>query len=146
MLKVWDWMTGKEEHNIPIQKAVEPFIAVKGKKRRWFDEGEMGGENSTVRARKKSRKGKHKGKAKQVPEQGADLEEAEDGGAPAPGLIEDTSEDDPQGSIRPEVEELVLAIRKIGSFETPRENYLVFNAIGYVPSLFLYFVTHMCPI
>lgn len=136
MLKVWDWMTGKEEYSVSIQKAVEPFIAVKGKRRRWFDEAEIGDENSTIRARKKRRKGKRKGKAKEVSEQDVDIGEAEDNGTPAPALIEDTPEDDLQESIRPEVEELVLAIRKIDSFETPRKNYLVFSAVGYVPSLF----------
>ena len=146
MLKVWDWMAGKEEHNIPIQEAVEPFIVVKGKKRRWFDEAEVGDENSSVRARKKSRKGKRKGKAKDVSEQDVDIEEAGDDGTPAPTVMEGTPEDGPQRSIRPEVEELVLAIHKIDSFETPQEKYLVFSAVGYVPCLFLCLMTCLCPV
>lgn len=133
MLKVWDWMTGKEKHDIPIQKAVEPFIVVKGKKRRWLDETEMGDENSTVRVRKKDRKGKHKGKAKEVSEQDADMEEAGDDGTPAPEIVENAPEDGPQESIRPEAEELVLAVHKIDSFETSRGKRLVFSAVGYAP-------------
>lgn len=126
-LKVWDWMTGKEKHDIPIREAVEPFIVVKGKKRRWFEE-EMGGENSTARVRKKGRKGK----AKEVPVQDVHMEEAGGGGSPTPPIPEDALEDGPQESIRPEVEELVLVIHKIDSFETPRGKYLVFSAVGYV--------------
>ena len=117
-------MTGKEKHNIFIQEAVEPFLVVKGKIRRWIDETDMGDENSTVRARrKKGRKGKSKGKAK---------EEAGDGGTPAPDIVESTPEDGPQGSIRPEVEEFVLAIHKVESFETPRGKHFGFSAVGYV--------------
>ena len=127
-------MTGKEKHDIPIQDAVEPFVVVKGKKRRWFEETEMGDENSTVRTRKKrGRKGKKKGKAKEVREQDADMEEAGDDGTPVPVDVGDSLEGGPQESIRPEVEELVLAIHKINSFETPRGKHLVFSAVGYVP-------------
>ena len=126
-------MTGKERHEIPIQEAVEPFIVAKGKKRRWFDETEMGDENPTVRARKKGRKGKNKGKAKEVSEQDTDMEEAGDEDTPAPAVLEDALDNGLQGSIRPEVEELVLAVHKIDSFETSRGKHLVFSAIGYVP-------------
>ena len=140
-------MTGKAKYDIPIQEAVDPFIVIKGKKRRWFEEAEMGDESSTVRVRKKGRKGKKKGKAKEVPEQDADMEEAGDDGTPVPAIVENTPEDGPQESIRPEVEELILAIHKIDSFETPRGNHLVFSAIGYVlcpPSFCL--VLRSCPI
>ena len=135
-------MTGKEKHNIPIQEAVEPFIVVKGKKRRWFDEPEMGGENSTVRARKKGRKGK----AKEVSEQDMDMEEAGDDDTSAPAIVEDGPEGGPQESIRPEVEELVLAIQKIDSFETPQGKHIVFSAIGCAPCSFLYLVLRLYPI
>jgi len=47
-----------------------------------------------------------------------------------PTIAENTPEDGTQESIRPEVEELVLAIHKIDSFETARGKYLVFSAIG----------------
>ncbi|KAF9648053.1 WD40 repeat-like protein [Thelephora ganbajun] len=130
VLKVWDWMTGKEKYEIPIQESAGPFIVVKGKKRRWFEEAEMSDENSTVRARKKGRKGKSKGKAKEISEQDADMEGAVDDGSPVPAITEDTPEDGPQESIRPEVEELVLAIHRIDSFETTRGKHLVFNAVG----------------
>jgi len=145
---VWDWVTGKEKHDIPIQEAVEPFIVVKGKKRRWFDETEMGGENSTFRARKKGRKGKGRGKAKEVSEQDMDMEDAGDDDTPAPAIVEGTPEAEggPQESIRPEVEELVLAIHKINSFETLQGNHLVFSAIGYLSCSFLYLVLRLCPI
>ena len=53
MFKVWDWMTGKEKRNIFIQEAVEPFLVVKGKIRRWIDETDMGDDNLTARARRK---------------------------------------------------------------------------------------------
>jgi len=119
-------MTGKEKHDIPIQEVVELFIVVKGKKQRWFEETEMGDGNPTVRAKKKGRKGKGKGKGK-VPEQDVDMEEAGDVDTPAP-----ASEDALQESIRPEIEEFVLAIHKIDSFETPRGKFLVFSAVGYV--------------
>ncbi|KAF9643202.1 hypothetical protein BDM02DRAFT_3104710, partial [Thelephora ganbajun] len=33
VLKAWDWMMGKEKYDISIQESVEPFIAMKGKKR-----------------------------------------------------------------------------------------------------------------
>jgi tRNA (guanine-N(7)-)-methyltransferase subunit TRM82 len=149
VLKVWNWMTGKEKHNIPIQEAVDPFIVVKGKKRRWFEETEMGQENSTARAKKKGRKKKGKGKAKEVPEepQDGDTGETMGGDTPVPTNAEGTPEVDPQESIRPEVEEFVLAIHKVDSFETPQGNYLVFSAVGYVfwpPSLCP--VPHSCPI
>lgn len=146
-MKVWDWMTGKAKYDIPIQEAVDPFIVIKGKKRRWFEEAEMGDESSTVRVRKKGRKGKKKGKAKEVPEQDADMEEVGDDGTPVPAIVENTPEDGPQESIRPEVEEFILAIHKIDSFETPRGNHLVFSAIGYVlcPPCF-YLVLRSCPI
>ena len=124
-------MTGEEKHDIPIQETVNPFIVVKGKKRRWFEETEMGDKNSTVRT-KKSRKGKGKGKAKEVPEQEGDMEGPDDGGTPVPAIEENTPEGGPQESIRPEVEELVLAIHKIDSFETVRGKHLVFSAVGYV--------------
>lgn len=130
-MKVWDWMTGKEKHDILVQEAVEPFIVVKGKKRRWYEEEEMGDENSTVRIRKKGRKGKGKGKAK-LPVQDVDMGEARDNGGLTPPGAEDILEDVPQESIRPEVEELVLVIHKIDSFETSRGKYLVFSAVGYV--------------
>ncbi|KAF9791179.1 WD40 repeat-like protein [Thelephora terrestris] len=131
VLKVWDWMTGKERHDIPIQEAVEPFIVVKGKKRRWFEEGEMGDENSTVRVHKKGRKGKGKGKATEAPEQDATMGEAGDDGSSAPAIaVESTPVGGPQESIRPEVEELVLAVHKIDSFETPRGKHLAFSAVG----------------
>ena len=139
-------MTGKEKHDIPIQEAIEPFIVVKGKKRRWFDETEIGGGNSTVRARKKGRKGKGRGKAKEVPEQDADVEEAGDEDTPAPAIVEDAPEGDLQESIRPEVEELVLAIHRIDTFETPQGKNLVFSAIGYVSRSFLYLVLRLYPI
>jgi len=140
-------MTGKEMHNIPIQEAVEPFIVAKGKKRRWFEEAEMDDENSTVRARKKGQKGKGKGKAKEVAEKDVDMEEAGDNGTPAPVIEENTPEGGPQESIRPEIEELVLAIQRIESFETPRGKHLVFSAFGYVlrPS-YLCLVFRLCPI
>ena len=125
-------MTGKESQGISIREAVEPFIVVKGKKRRWFEEAEMGDENSTVRIRKKGRKGKGKRKVKGVPVDDADVGEAGGNDSLTPPIAEDTLEDGPQDSIRPEVEELVLAIRKIDSFETPRGKYLVFSAVGYV--------------
>jgi len=133
VLKVWDWKTGKEKHDIPIQEAVEPFIVVKGKKRRWLDETEMGDEHSTARVRKKGRKGKSKGKSKEVPEQDVDMEEVGDDGPPAPAIIENAPEDGHADNIRPEVEEVVLAIHKVDSFETSRGKHLVFNAIGYAP-------------
>jgi tRNA (guanine-N(7)-)-methyltransferase subunit TRM82 len=131
-------MTGEEKHDISIQEVVEPFIVVKGKKRRWFEEAEMDDENPTVRVKQKGRKRKGKGKAKEVPEepQDDDMEETRDGGTPVPANAEGTPEDGPQESIRPEVEELVLAIRKIDSFETPRGKHLVFSAVGYVLSFF----------
>ena len=126
-------MTGKEKHNISIQEAVEPFIVVKGKKRRWFEEEEMGDENSTVRVRKGGRKGKgKKGKAKEVPVQGADTREVGHNDSPTPPVSEDTLQDGRQETLRPEVEELVLAIHRIESFETPRGKYLAFSAVGYV--------------
>ena len=124
-------MTGKEKHDIPIQEAVEPFLVVKGKKRRWFEEVEMGDENPTVRKKKKGRKGKGKRKAKEFSELDEDMEEAGDGDTPVAPVIGNTPEDGPQESIRPEVEELVLAIHKIDSFETARGKYLVFSAVGY---------------
>lgn len=136
-MKVWDWMTGEEKHDIPIREAVESFIVVKGKKRRWFEEEEMRDKNPTVRVKKKGRKGKGKGRVKEMPVQDTDIGEAGDDGSPMPPIAEDALEDDPQESIRPEVEELVLAIHKIDSFETPQGKYLVFSAIGYVPSLSL---------
>ena len=132
MLKVWDWMTGKEKHNIPIREAVEPFIVIKGKKRRWFEEEEMGDENSTVRVRKKGRKGKGKGKAKEVLAQYEGMEGIGDDDSPTPPVAQDTLEGGPQESSRPEVEELVLAIHRIDSFETPGGKYLVFSAVGCV--------------
>ena len=124
-------MTGKEKYGIPIEEAVEPFIVVKGKKRRWFEEGEMGDENSTVRVKKKGRKGKGKGKTKE-PVQDVDMGEVGDDGSQTPPIAEDTLEDGPRESIRPEIEELVLAVHKIDSFETPRGRHLVFSAVGYV--------------
>ena len=124
-------MTGKEKHDIPIQEAVNPFIVVKGKKRRWIEETEMGDENSTVRVKKKGWKGKGKGKAKKASEQDEDMEGADTGSTPVPAIVEDTPEDGPQESIRPEVEELVLAIHKIDSFETAGGKHLVFSAVGY---------------
>ena len=130
MLKVWDWMTGEEKHYIPIQEAVSPFIVVKGKKRRWFEETEMGDENSTIRTKKKGRKGKGKGKAREKSEQDEDMEGAEGDGTPAPAIAENEPECGPQESIRPEVEELVLAIHKLDSFETARGKHLVFSAVG----------------
>lgn len=140
-------MTGKERHDIPIQEAVNPFIVVKGKKRRWIEETEMGDENSTVRAKKKGRKGKGKGKAKEAPEQDEDMEGPDDGGTPVPVAVENTPEDDPQESIRPVVEELVLAIHKIDSFETAGGKHLVFSAVGYVPRHpSLCFVVRLFPI
>jgi len=123
-------MTGEEKHDIPIQEAINPFIVVKGKKRRWFEETEMGDENSTVRT-KKGRKGKGKGKAKEASEQDEDMEGV--GGTLVPAISENTPEGGPQESIRPEVEELVLAIHKIDSFETAWGKYLVFSAVGCVP-------------
>ena len=123
-------MTGEEKYDVPIQEAVNPFIVVKGKKRRWFEETEMGDENSTVRTKKKGRKGKGKGKAKEASEQDEDMVEAEDGGTPVPAIAENTPEDGTQERIRPEVEELVLAIHKIDSFQTARGKHLVFSAVG----------------
>ena len=140
-MKVWDWVTGEVKHDIPIREVVEPFIVVKGKKRRWLDETEIGGENPTVRARKKGRKGK--GRAKEVSEQDADMEEAEDDDTPAPAIVESAPEGGPEDSIRPEVEELVLAIHKIDSFETPQGKHIVFNAIGYALYSSLYLVLHL---
>jgi len=137
-------MTGEEKYDILIQEAVNPFIVVKGKKRRWFEETEMGDENSTVRTKKKGRKGKGKGKAKETSEQEEDMEEADDGGTPVP---ENAPEDGLRESIRPEVEELVLAIHKIDSFETVRGKHLVFSAVGYVirsPSLLRLRSTQSC--
>ena len=145
---MWDWVTGKEKYDIPVQEAVEPFIVVKGKKRRWFDEAEMSGENSTFRARKKGRKGKNRGKAKEVSEQDVDMEDAGDDDTSAPAIVEGTPEAEggPQEIIRPEVEELVLAVHKINSFETLRGKHLVFSAIGYVSCYSLYLVLHLYPI
>jgi len=143
-LKVWDWVTGEVKHDIPIQEVVEPFIVVKGKKRRWLDETEIGGENPTVRARKKGRKGKSR--AKEVSEQDADMEEAEDDDTPAPAIVEGAPEGGPEESIRPEVEEFVLAIHKIDSFETPQGKHIVFSAIGYAPYSSLYLVLRLYPI
>ena len=128
-------MTGKEKDNIPIQEAVEPFIVVRGKKRRWIEEDEMGDENSTVRVKKKKgRKGKNKGKAKkeQVAKQDVDMEDTGDDtlGSTTPAIAGNPQEDTRQESIRPEFEETVLAIHKIDSFETPHGKHLVFSAVG----------------
>ena len=133
VLKVWDWMTGKEKYNIPIQEAVEPFIVVKGKKRRWIEEDEMGDENSTVRVKKRNRKRKNKGKSKQeqVSKQDVDMEDTgDDVGSTTPAIAENPQGDVTRDSIRPEVEETVLAIHKIDSFETPHGKHLVFSAVG----------------
>ena len=133
MLKLWDWMTGKEKHAIPIQEVVEPFVVVKGKKQQWLDEEEMEGEKPATGVRKKGRKkGKGKRKAEEVSEQDADMGSVNGSGSPTPGVVGITPEDSPQEGIRPEVEETVLAIHKIDSFETSRGKHLVFSATGFV--------------
>ena len=58
--------------------------------------------------------------------------EAGDDGTPAPDIVETAPEDGPQGSIRPEAEEFVLAIHKVEFVETPRGKHLSFSAVRYV--------------
>ena len=75
------------------------------------------------------------------------MAEVGDDGSPTPLVAQDTLEGDPQESIRPEVEELVLAVRGIDSFETPGGNYLVFSAVGCVLCFYhLYTVSNLSSI
>ncbi|EAU90329.1 tRNA (guanine-N7-)-methyltransferase subunit Trm82 [Coprinopsis cinerea okayama7 len=129
VLKVWDWMSGKQKGNVEVAEVVEPYIVVK--KARWGDDGENDGEEggeTKRRGKKKKGKGKNKGKGKAEEEAGgAGGEEGEsmavDGTAGGSGA---TSE--PAAGSEPQK---VLAIRRISSaVDADGKVHYIFSAIG----------------
>jgi tRNA (guanine-N(7)-)-methyltransferase subunit TRM82 len=120
MLKIWDWMTGVLKHEIAVLDAVEPFMAVRGLKRKrgcgdLDDEGEMP-EGARIKRKKGHRKGKGKEKAK---EKEADADD-------------DEGEDEEEEDSKPEK---VLVIHKIDMLLSDSGLQVIFSAVGYVSFL-----------
>ncbi|PFH51854.1 hypothetical protein AMATHDRAFT_2753 [Amanita thiersii Skay4041] len=112
MLKIWDWMSGSIQFEIPILDAVQPFIRVAARRRKDCDDNENENEPQT------SKKGKKRGKEKKGKER----------------ATEDPSAESDQGSAL-SAEQLsaspqVLVIHKICTLEISGTPYIVFNAVG----------------
>lgn len=131
-MRVWDWLSGKQLEEIPIQDAVEPYIVIKRiiGKNRW-EENEGGGDEEEGSGKKKGkgRKGR-KGKGKQVQASEAVVE---DGDEPEPAeekegdaMDVDAKEDE----VKPQPQK-ILAVRRIESVALDSTTYIVFNTIGY---------------
>ncbi|KAH6916061.1 guanine-N7--methyltransferase subunit Trm82 [Coprinopsis sp. MPI-PUGE-AT-0042] len=120
VLKIWDWMNGKLQRDVPISDVIEPFIVVKRSKSR-EGEGENEGEEA---AGKKGKKRKGKAAAKG----GTDAEaktEKEDADAMA--VDEEPKPEEPVAQAEPEK---VLAVRRIESVEQDGKLFYIFSAIG----------------
>lgn len=127
-LKIWDWMAGTVKHEIGVWDAVEPYVKVRGGKRRRGEEGEEPHEG-TRRGKGKKAKGKGKGKVKA----GEDVA-MEGQGAEASTSAEPQAE---QGAVpdlgAPAVDagEKVLVVHKIETVASEAGNYILFSAVGY---------------
>ncbi|KAF8159551.1 WD40-repeat-containing domain protein [Crassisporium funariophilum] len=122
MLKIWNWMTGEVKHEISVADAVEPFMAVRAVKRKWYaceDDGEEGAEGARV----KSKKGRGKGKAKQAQAQEDADGEEEESGTPVAGVPEAQQA---EGS-KPQK---VLVIQKIETLDSDAGVHIIFSAVG----------------
>ncbi|RDB23684.1 tRNA (guanine-N(7)-)-methyltransferase non-catalytic subunit TRM82 [Hypsizygus marmoreus] len=129
VLKIWDWMTGKVKHEIEIWETVEPYVKVRGSRRRRG--GEDGEEGNEGKRRGKGKKSKGKGKGKAKTEVDKETKEAE--------AVEETEDvvNDAEGSAAPEHStdsdgdaEKVLVVRKIDTVTSGDSRYIVFNAVG----------------
>jgi hypothetical protein len=124
-------MTGHLRSEIRIIEAIEPFIAVKGKVRKWIDEEEFGsGSNTRIKGRRARGRSKRKGKKKEKLEVDVEMENEDS----ADGVLiqnEGTSmADDKTYPSRTEVEKLILAVHKIDSLSTEHGHFLLFDAYG----------------
>lgn len=108
-LKVWDWMTGVWQGDIPILDAVLPYIRVRPQKKNELDE------DGERKPNKRRRKKEQKNKAQASDDEG-------EGEKPA----DNTAPDAPA----PE-EPFTLAIHKIASLTINDNRYLIFSAIGF---------------
>lgn len=156
-MKIWDWMSGERLSEIPVGDVVKPFITVRVPKSRWgkteddTGEGEAGG-------KQRKRRGK-KGKGKEM----ADVEQEEEGeeedavnivAAREVDDVDKGAEDVPMNDVEGDgnvpvnttnsggdeetksisEDTLVLVIHRVGSVDVPNQGqFLVFNAVGYVP-------------
>ncbi|KIL69353.1 hypothetical protein M378DRAFT_184523 [Amanita muscaria Koide BX008] len=114
MLKIWDWMSGTVQYEIPILDAVRPFITVIPQPKRGVDEededqGKLEGKS----------KGKRQGKGKKGKEKAVEEGERE---------TSEIAEGD--GSAINAQPRQVLVVHKISSVQHAEEPYLVFNAVG----------------
>ncbi|KAF8630455.1 hypothetical protein AX15_002907 [Amanita polypyramis BW_CC] len=109
VLKVWDWMSGTVQYEVPILETVRPFIVVSAKSKRGGDDDE-----DELQSSPKGIKGK----------QAVVGEEKE-----KETLTEITEEDD-SAPKTPQQPRQVLVIHKIASLRHAGGLHLLFNAVG----------------
>lgn len=129
LLKFWDWMAGALKHELLVQDAVEPFMAVKVNKRHRGlseeDEATPEGANKLKNKRNKGRKG---GKGKEA------NKEVDNAGGEEVVTTQTVAHDDATGPQKEDAmeEKKVLVIHHIDSLESQSGPYIVFSAVGSV--------------
>lgn len=111
---LWDWMTGKQKHAIPILDAVTPYLRVKvnpSSRRKWGRDEEDGGGGISAQPGKKKKGGT-------IDEE--DIEPENDGN--------EMAVDEPELTV--------LAINKIESVNVGDRTTIVFTATGYASVYF----------
>lgn len=135
MLKLWDWMTGVEKHEINIAGAVDPFIKIRSLKRKRGegddDDDELPNRRKGKGKKAKAKKGKGKGDGA-AQEDVKNNDGSADQGQPSTVLVDD------DGSDPAEKGETILVVHKIETLESPSGRYIVFSAVGLVRVFFRY--------
>jgi tRNA (guanine-N(7)-)-methyltransferase subunit TRM82 len=129
VIKFWDWMTGTLLQEIRVGEAVEPFIVVKGRLKRWMEEDELGNLATVNKKPKGKRKSgsRQKGKNVDVKMETRNADSTEG----TPGL--EGNDDGEEPRITADVEMLILAIHKVECLHSSRGRFVVFAAHGLAP-------------
>ncbi|KAA1469145.1 WD40 repeat-like protein [Dentipellis sp. KUC8613] len=148
-LKVWDWKNGKLVYEIPVIDAVNPFIKVRVKKRKWReddDDGEGGAEGKGdkkprgkrgrgKKQQKAEEKGAENGDAEETPEATPDVDtpmqepEQSEGTGREESVALDARSSETPGAAEPPSEP-VFVLRRLASVEAAGQRLLVFSAVG----------------
>ena len=107
-LKIWDWMTGRLQWNIPVFTAVEPFIRVTAQNKGRELPGENDDEKPVTSRGRRAGKEKRRNDASLEPEDSAQK----------PLEVSNTTSN------------TVFVVRRISSFLSGGENHLVFGVVG----------------
>ncbi|KAF8637615.1 hypothetical protein AX17_002684 [Amanita inopinata Kibby_2008] len=117
MLKVWDWMSGTLQFEIPVLDAVRPFIRVAAKGK-WSDDED---EDDSQPHKEESKRGRgKKGRKKVADEEQEQVLDLVEEGMNTPEILE-THASQPNK---------VLVIHKIASLEVAGSQHIIFSAVG----------------